>query len=227
MKLRLGRELAGGGLQRRGPPAIAAWSARGLLESGVNVRRARRTGRPGSPATLTTSFAACSSPGNSCRPARARVEQVGRHRLQVVDQRMQPASAWLRSAPRPANASPNTSRLDAEAAPGRRVEHLQEVVDLDRQAGVRGGIVAPAASVWLEWPRSSSRYLRPSGDTGRTRSVVSAGSGSIDLSAQVKHRDRAAVGQSYPRSPNVADTGTADQHRVRRRSARRRRGPRR
>ena len=67
----------------------------------------------------------------------------------------------------------------------RLVEHVEEVVELDRlrRRVLESGIVAPSGKPCGDVPRVTSMYLRPSAERGRMMIVESTGSGLMPVSS--------------------------------------------
>ena len=128
-------------------------------------------------ATGATWDAVCSSARNSCGSC---VRGSDRFRItgtRSISSGLSASIARLRSCPRPAKALPNSFRFDARGDAGLVVERVEDLVDLDRLAGVawRSGIVAPSSQPLLDVPLVSSTYFSPSAERGRTITVESIG----------------------------------------------------
>ena len=180
----------------RGKSRIATCSLSGLSEI-VSWRNGRAIVERAVKAVsrFTNSDACSSATGAASSAARAseakkRSRRVsGSERLRATGSRSSSSgtnasSAELTSCPRPAKPPPNPSsafrwptRVFASNMPNRSSSSTTA------GRAWRTGITEPAARPARPSPGVSSTYLRPSDERGRTSSVESAGSGSIDLSS--------------------------------------------
>ena len=162
-----------------GPSVIASWMNGVTEASAANVR-----------SRFTNSWACVSAAGATIRAASASSAIARARSVSALDRfwatgttsRSSGASApiaWLRPAPRPANASPKPRRLAWIAARVGSSNMLRKSSN-STGAGVAlaSGIVSPSSKPSSDVPRVSSTYLRPSAERGRTSTVVSRGSGS-------------------------------------------------
>ena len=195
MRRRLGRRRLGDA-----PPRARARTPASAPSGGV---RADSIIEPSCGATgATARRSPARAPATSAPQARARVGQVAPSRARRgASSSGASASDALKSTPRPAK--PGAEPVDASAAaPARRrlVEGVDDLVEVDDRLRLRRAPARPPASIVLpRLPGLSSRYLRPSGERGRTVTCVSSGSGSSVLSSFSARRATARPRAARPR----------------------------